>query len=66
VNWSPTGLMIPLHTMTGGDESAYRLTEAASPRQPSLILRSISLAGSLTGNAVSGPRFSAASWLPPS
>ena len=22
------GLMIPLHTMTGGDESAYRLTEA--------------------------------------
>jgi hypothetical protein len=21
------GLMIPLHTMTGGDESAYRLTE---------------------------------------
>jgi len=24
-----TGLMIPLHTMTGGDESAYRLTEAA-------------------------------------
>lgn len=23
------GLMIPLHTMTGGDESAYRLTEFA-------------------------------------
>ncbi len=23
------GLMIPLHTMTGGDESAYRLTEKA-------------------------------------
>jgi hypothetical protein len=23
------GLMIPLHTMTGGDESAYRLTELA-------------------------------------
>jgi hypothetical protein len=22
------GLAIPLHTMTGGDESAYRLTEA--------------------------------------
>ena len=22
------GLMAPLHTMTGGDESAYRLTEA--------------------------------------
>jgi hypothetical protein len=22
------GLMIPLHTLTGGDESAYRLTEA--------------------------------------
>ena len=25
---SAAGLMIPLHTMTGGDESAYRLTEA--------------------------------------
>jgi hypothetical protein len=23
------GLMIPLHTMTGGDESGYRLTERA-------------------------------------
>jgi hypothetical protein len=23
------GLMIPLHTLTGGDRSAYRLTEAA-------------------------------------
>lgn len=24
------GLVIPLHTMTGGDESAYRLTEAGA------------------------------------
>ena len=42
------GLMIPLHTFTGGDESAYRLTEAGVnyfSSRPALLAESPSRGG---------------------
>ncbi len=76
------GLMIPLHTFTHGDESAYRLTEAGvnfaraevercSSQQPSVpsnrpASRRIRRLPSLIGLSVSGASLRAASWVPAS